>query len=107
MMPFLTRTTLAERCCRTILSPNPMIMTKELLLRPQEVPAGSGETLVVTPEAIGFEYLTLRIRKMARGETLSSSTGDQELALVLLGGSFAVESSAGSWNHLGSRANVF
>jgi len=82
-------------------------MIRDLLIRPQELPGASGETLVVTPEAIGFEYLTLRIRKMARGETFSGSTGGQELALVLLGGSFAVESPAGSWNHLGSRANVF
>jgi 5-deoxy-glucuronate isomerase len=80
---------------------------RELLIRP-EAPAGRpGETLMVDPEAAGFEYLTFRVRKMVRGENFSSDTGANELGLALLGGSCRVASSAGSWSDLGARKDVF
>jgi len=42
-------------------------------------PASSGESMVVTPESTGFEYLTMRIRKISRGEKFSSETSACEL----------------------------
>jgi len=63
--------------------------------------------MVVTPESTGFEFLTMRIRKIARGEKFSSDTGSCELGLVVLGGRCSVESTAGSWLSFGSRAHVF
>ena len=67
----------------------------------------SGETLVVTPDSTGFDYLTVRIRKVSRGENFSSKTSDRELGMVLLGGRCSVESTAGSWLDFGGRAHVF
>ena len=81
--------------------------TKNLLIKPVRSGAGSGETLVVTPESTGFEYLTMRIRKLRRDEKFSSETGASELGVVVLGGRCSVESSAGSWSDFGSRVNVF
>src|SRR3989449_7298954 len=81
--------------------------TKDLLIKPVLPLNSSGETLVVTPKSTGFEYLTLRIRKMLRGEKFSSETGACELGLVVLGGRCSVESTVGSWFDFGSRANVF
>jgi 5-deoxy-glucuronate isomerase len=81
--------------------------TKDLLIKPAPTVSPSGETMVVTPESTGFEYLTMRIRKMSRGEKFSSETGACELGLVVLGGRCSVESTAGSWLNFGSRAHVF
>jgi 5-deoxy-glucuronate isomerase len=81
--------------------------TKDLLIKPVPPSGLSGETLVVTPESIGFDYLTLRIRKISRAEKFSSQTGACELGLVVLGGRCSVESTSGSWLNFGSRAHVF
>lgn len=81
--------------------------TKDLLIKPAPPLSPSGETMVVTPESTGFEYLTMRIRKMLRDEKYSSETGACELGLVVLGGRCSVESTAGSWLNFGSRAHVF
>jgi 5-deoxy-glucuronate isomerase len=81
--------------------------TKDLLIKPVSPLDPSGDTLVVTPESTGFDYLSLRIRKILRGERLSSETGSSELGIVVLGGRCSVESTAGSWFDFGSRANVF
>lgn len=81
--------------------------TKDLLIKPIPPLGSSGETMVVTPESTGFEYLTMRIRRLLRGERFSGQTGACELGLVVLGGRCSVESTGGSWSSLGSRAHVF
>ena len=81
--------------------------TEKLLIKPDLSNAASGETLVVTPESTGFEYLTMRVRRLVRGEKFSSETGSTELGVVILGGRCSMESTAGSWFDLGSRAHVF
>ena len=81
--------------------------TENLLIKPALSLAASGETLVVTPESTGFEYLTMRVRKLACGEKFSSDTGSAELGIVVLGGRCSVESTAGSWFNFGGRAHVF
>ncbi len=81
--------------------------TTDLLIKPAASETVSGETLVVTPESTGYQYLTLRIRKLSRGEKFQSETGASELGLVILGGRCSVESTAGSWPNIGSRAHVF
>lgn len=81
--------------------------SSELLIRPTAVSDASGETLSVTPDTTGFEYLAFRARKLAQGETYLGNTDNHELGLVLLGGTCSVDSPAGAWPHLGSRANVF
>jgi 5-deoxy-glucuronate isomerase len=80
--------------------------TKDLLIKPVPV-SSSGESMVVTPESTGFEYLTMRIRTISRGEKFSSDTSSRELGLVVLGGRCSVESTSGSWLNFGSRAHVF
>lgn len=81
--------------------------TGSLLIKPIPSVTESGETMLVTPESTGFEFLTMSIRKLARGEKFSSDTGECELGLVILGGRCSVLSAAGSWSDLGSRAHVF
>nr|MBA2340770.1 5-deoxy-glucuronate isomerase [Pyrinomonadaceae bacterium] len=74
---------------------------KDLLIKPDSPLDSSGETLVVTPESAGFEYLTFRVRKILRGDKFSSATGACELGMVVLGGRCSVESTAGSWSAFG------
>lgn len=78
-----------------------------LLIKPVPSVTTSGETLLATPESIGYQYLTLSIRKLLRGEKFQSGTAATELGLVVLGGRCSVESTAGSWSDVGSRAHVF
>jgi len=80
---------------------------KNLLIKPDFQLDSSGETLSMTPESTGFDYLTFRARKILRGDKFSSETGTCELGLVVLGGRCSVESTAGSWSAFGSRAHVF
>src|SRR5215216_2849841 len=80
---------------------------RELLIQPKPLSGPSGETLFVQPDEVGFEYLTFRVRKLAKGETYSSETASTELGIVVLGGHCSVESSAGSWLNFGGRAHVF
>ena len=79
----------------------------DLLIKPTASARVSGETLIATPESTGYEYLTLRIRKLSRGEKFQNDTGASELGLVILGGRCSVESVAGCWPNIGSRAHVF
>jgi len=67
----------------------------ELLLR-----AGSWDQ--VTPEAAGWHYLHFGVRRAP----FASQTGDQEVALVVLGGLCRVDAAGGSWD-LGGRDEVF
>jgi 5-deoxy-glucuronate isomerase len=61
----------------------------------------------MTPEAVGFEFLTFCVRRLERGEQYISATDSHELGIVLLGGHLSVQSSAGNWSHIGGRAHVF
>ena len=79
----------------------------ELLIRPNSTAGESDRSLIVAQERSGFEYLTFRAQKLAKGESFADETGDNELGLVVLGGRCSVESSAGSWPTFGSRAHVF
>ncbi len=50
-------------------------------------PAGAaGETIVVTPQSAGWQYLSFRVIVLAAGETYTVVTGGEEVALVPLQG---------------------
>jgi 5-deoxy-glucuronate isomerase len=71
----------------------------ELLVRPQ----------VFSKQAqdFGFEHLSFAVRKLAPKESFSETLSGNELALVVLGGTCSVSSSAGEWKSIGKRATVF
>lgn len=58
-------------------------------------------------ETFGFDLLGFKNRKLSPGDSVEGDTGDREVAIVMLGGVCSVDSSAGSWDRLGGRANVF
>lgn len=50
-------------------------------------PAGAaGETIVVTPQSAGWQYLSFRVIALAAGETYTVVTGGEEVAIVPLQG---------------------
>ena len=71
----------------------------ELLLR-------HGEWDVVDPATASWRYLSFRVERLRDGQQVSRQTGNEEIALVPLGGRCAVESGGERWE-LGGRASVF
>jgi 5-deoxy-glucuronate isomerase len=76
------------------------VSAPDLLLR-----AGTPE-LVITPETAGWTYCGLRIVRLGAGEERSFFTGGEELAVLPLAGSAAVEVD-GQWFELEGRTSVF
>jgi 5-deoxy-glucuronate isomerase len=70
----------------------------QLLVRPEEGRQADTQ---------GFQFLTLRNEKIKAGESVTASTGDRELGLVVLGGRCSVTSTRGEWKNIGRRPNVF
>jgi 5-deoxy-glucuronate isomerase len=71
----------------------------KLKVRPD--PAGS------SIETFGFEFLGMRVLRLDAGKSFEESTAGRELAIVMLGGTCAVESSAGNFPTVGGRTDVF
>lgn len=65
-----------------------------------------GEWDVVDPASAAWRYLSFRVERLSGGEQVSRSTGNEEVALVPLGGRCTVESGGERWK-LGERASVF
>ncbi|MBE0659983.1 MAG: 5-deoxy-glucuronate isomerase [Bryobacteraceae bacterium] len=59
------------------------------------------------PGDFGYEYLSFQNSKLASGARLSGASGANELAIVMLGGVCSVASSAGNFEQVGGRADVF
>lgn len=66
-----------------------------------------GVIVEVTPALAGWEYINFQAHRLATGNQWTFSTGNNELALVLLGGTLNVQSTRGNWTGLGQRATVF
>ena len=70
-----------------------------LLVRPD--PSGAGI------ETFGFEFLGFRTLRLQPGQTFEEDTAARELAIVLLGGTCSVSSTAGDFPSAGGRPDVF
>ncbi|MEK6718147.1 MAG: 5-deoxy-glucuronate isomerase [candidate division NC10 bacterium] len=80
----------------------------DLLIHPNPLgPDAVGEIISVNPERAGWQHISFGVRSFRAGDRLSGETGDNETALVILGGQCDVESTAGNWKGLGKRTHVF
>ncbi len=79
---------------------------KDILVRPHAPADDPNLILSVTPEQVGWQYLTFEVRRLAAGERWSHRTKEREAVVVDLSGSFSVRSNRGTWNGLG-RTSVF
>lgn len=80
---------------------------ENLVLRPTVNPDDPNLILRITPERAGWEYITFEARRLGPNGSWSSSTGENELAIVNLTGRYAIRSARGSWQGVGGRASVF
>ena len=63
--------------------------------------------VAVTPADAGWETINFQARRLAAGRSWSFQSGGNELALVMLGGVVDINTSRGTWQGVGGRANVF
>ena len=54
-----------------------------------------------------WQYLNFAARVMKQGEVWKGNTGDNEYAIILLGGNYRVETDKGSWETINGRKDVF
>ena len=77
------------------------------IVHSQNIPQGqSGELLRFSRQEVGWEWMSLVVRRLAPGDTLPLQTQDEEMALVLLGGECAADWGEGEVL-MGGRKNVF
>ena len=79
--------------------------SNDLLIRPQA--SAGNEILRVDRSASRFEYLTFSVRALKKGDSFRGQTDSTELCIVMFGGTGSIESSAGTWQQVGKRPNVF
>lgn len=65
------------------------------------------EYIYITPAMAGWDHLHFAVRKMVRGMRWHHNTGENEFAIVVLGGTCRVNSSCGDWLGIGRRPDVF
>ena len=80
---------------------------ENLLIRPSAHPADANLLLDITPERAGWQYISFQLRRLGQGESWSFDTGQAELAVVNLSGTYTVSSKRGRWQGIGGRANPF
>ena len=78
-----------------------------LLIRPESDPDDPGLILSITPERVGWDYISFQARRLAEGASWSFDTGECELAIANLSGRYSVQSNRGKWHGIGGRGNVF
>ena len=63
--------------------------------------------LSITPESAGWELISFQARRLNEGQSWSFCSGENELAIVNLSGSYSIKSNFGNWTNFGGRPNVF
>ena len=65
------------------------------------------EYIQITPHSAHWDHLHFAARQLRRGKLWHFETRENELALVVLGGTCEITSNAGKWTDVGKRSNVF
>ena len=65
------------------------------------------EYVQITPRSAHWDFLNFAARQMNRGRMWHFETHENELALVVLGGTCEITSNIGKWTDVGRRPNVF
>lgn len=78
--------------------------TLPLLVYPNEAQT---DYQYVTTESASWDHLNFAARKMVHNEIWEHHTGNNEYAIILLGGNYRVESNKGSWKTTHGRRDVF
>lgn len=65
------------------------------------------EYIQITPRTAQWDYLNFAARQIPQGRMWHFETRENELALVVLGGTCEITSNIGKWTNVGRRTNVF
>jgi 5-deoxy-glucuronate isomerase len=85
-----------------------MVTKTDVRIHPNRLgPDEAGEIISVNSQRAGWRYISFGVHALRAGDRLSAETGDDETALVVLGGLCDVESTAGTWKAVGRRRHVF
>ena len=84
-----------------------MRYTAETMLVRSRDTGGTGVFAEVTAAGAGWEFLNMAARRLHAGETWRGNTEGYEYAHVILGGSCTIRSSAGNFERVGQRRDVF
>jgi len=77
---------------------------ENILVRPQR----EGDIILdITPADAGWEFISFQTRRLQTGGSWQFSSGENELAIVNLTGTYSVTSNRGNWSGIGGRENVF
>lgn len=71
--------------------------TENILVHPSMNLQDPDLILAVTPESAGWNFISFQTRRLGTGREWSFSSGENELAIILLSGRIAVHSTRGSW----------
>lgn len=66
-----------------------------------------GVIVGTTPAEAGWDFISFQVRRLPANGTWSFDTGENECAVVVLGGRLRIESNRGSWDRVGERRSVF
>jgi 5-deoxy-glucuronate isomerase len=76
-----------------------------LLVRPRKSP--DGVLHVITPESAGWNYVGFETRQIAKGASVTLSTGPREICAIALSGKIRVTTEGFDSGAIGERASVF
>jgi len=79
----------------------------DLLVRPKRANGAPSEILRLAGNKPGFDHLSFAVQSLKQGAIFQGRTDQNELCIAILSGTCSVESSAGSWQRIGKRPNVF
>ena len=79
---------------------------ENILVRPLADPQDPDKILAVTPDAAGWDFISFQARSLGAGREWSFSSGENELAVIILSGAISVSSNRGNWNGI-QRENVW
>jgi 5-deoxy-glucuronate isomerase len=66
-----------------------------------------GDIVHVAPNGENWKRISFRVVRLRAGEHLRGQSGDDEIAIVVIGGTIAVRSSEGEWPAVGKRTDPF
>ncbi len=81
-----------------------MVAKNKLLVKPNY---DKDEFIKVTTKSAGWDFLNFSAIQLIENKGWYRQTEDNELAVVILGGSAKVETKSITWEHVGSRKDVF
>ena len=74
--------------------------TENLLVCPLNDPQDPDLILDISPQSSGWDFISFQVRKLTAGNPWSFSSGENELAIILLSGTISIRSTRGSWHDL-------